>query len=115
MLHNIFHHRVLPLHHIHGTVNALITPLFAGSTVEFPFPFNADAVWKRFAHPFLSGSKEERKRAINLAVPQLAILNSSHPQPFLSHRDLLFPQKVDLLLLDWICLDLILIANSSVL
>lgn len=35
---------VLPLHHIHGTVNALITPLFAGSTVEFLFPFNADGV-----------------------------------------------------------------------
>jgi hypothetical protein len=35
---------VLPLHHIHGTVNALITPLFAGSTVEFLFPFNADTV-----------------------------------------------------------------------
>jgi malonyl-CoA/methylmalonyl-CoA synthetase len=26
---------VLPLHHIHGTVNALLTPLFAGSTIEF--------------------------------------------------------------------------------
>ncbi|EFY88477.1 AMP-binding enzyme, putative [Metarhizium acridum CQMa 102] len=45
---------VLPLHHIHGTVNAVITPLFAGSSVEFMFPFNADAVWKRLAAPFLS-------------------------------------------------------------
>ncbi|EFY99121.1 AMP-binding enzyme [Metarhizium robertsii] len=44
---------VLPLHHIHGTVNAVITPLFAGSSVEFMFPFNADAVWKRLAAPFL--------------------------------------------------------------
>jgi acyl-CoA synthetase (AMP-forming)/AMP-acid ligase II len=35
---------VLPLHHIHGTVNALITPLFAGSTVKFLFSFNADGV-----------------------------------------------------------------------
>jgi hypothetical protein len=35
---------VFPLHHIHGTVNALITPLFAGSTVEFLFPSNADTV-----------------------------------------------------------------------
>jgi len=45
---------VLPLHHIHGTINAVITPLFAGSTIEFLFPFNADAVWRRFAAPFLT-------------------------------------------------------------
>ncbi|KAM0551794.1 hypothetical protein ACHAPJ_008365 [Fusarium lateritium] len=45
---------VLPLHHIHGTVNAILTPLLAGSTIEFMFPFNADAVWKRFSAPFLS-------------------------------------------------------------
>ncbi|KAI2641100.1 acetyl-CoA synthetase-like protein [Xylaria nigripes] len=44
---------VLPLHHIHGTVNAIMTPLFAGSTIEFLFPFNADFVWKRLANPFL--------------------------------------------------------------
>ncbi|KAI1091536.1 acetyl-CoA synthetase-like protein [Rostrohypoxylon terebratum] len=44
---------VLPLHHIHGTVNALLTPLFAGSSIEFLFPFNADTVWHRFASPFL--------------------------------------------------------------
>lgn len=45
---------VLPLHHIHGTINAIFTPLFSGSTIEFMFPFNADAVWRRFAAPFLS-------------------------------------------------------------
>lgn len=44
---------VLPLHHIHGTINALFTPLFSGSAIEFLFPFNADAVWGRFAAPFL--------------------------------------------------------------
>lgn len=44
---------VLPLHHIHGTINAIFTPLFAGSSVEFLYPFNADAVWKRLAAPFL--------------------------------------------------------------
>ncbi|TQV96386.1 hypothetical protein V2A60_003203 [Cordyceps javanica] len=47
---------VLPLHHIHGTVNAVLTPLFAGSSVEFMFPFNADAVWKRLAAPFLAAT-----------------------------------------------------------
>lgn len=45
---------VLPLHHIHGTVNAVLTPLFAGSSIEFIFPFNADAVWKRLAAPYLT-------------------------------------------------------------
>ncbi|TPX19062.1 uncharacterized protein E0L32_011223 [Thyridium curvatum] len=48
---------VLPLHHIHGTINAIFAPLFAGSTVEFMFPFNADAVWHRLAAPFLTESK----------------------------------------------------------
>jgi acyl-CoA synthetase (AMP-forming)/AMP-acid ligase II len=47
---------VLPLHHIHGTVNALLTPLFAGSSIEFMFPFNAQNVWDRFASPFVSSS-----------------------------------------------------------
>ena len=44
---------VLPLHHIHGTVNALIAPLLAGSAIEFMFPFNPSHVWSRFAAPFL--------------------------------------------------------------
>jgi malonyl-CoA/methylmalonyl-CoA synthetase len=47
---------VLPLHHIHGTVNALLTPLYAGATVEFMFPFNATHVWQRFAAPFVKPS-----------------------------------------------------------
>ncbi|KAJ2893658.1 uncharacterized protein MKZ38_008384 [Zalerion maritima] len=49
---------VLPLHHIHGTVNALLTPLLAGSTVEFLFPFNADKAWRRFAAPFQESNGE---------------------------------------------------------
>lgn len=49
----------LPLHHIHGTVNAIVTPLFAGSVIEFLFPFNADTVWRRFANPFLESTSSE--------------------------------------------------------
>ena len=45
---------ILPLHHIHGTVNALLAPLLAGSSVEFMIGFNADRVWSRLAAPFLS-------------------------------------------------------------
>lgn len=48
---------LLPLHHIHGVVNAILTPLLAGSSIEFMFPFNADAVWNRLATPFLPASE----------------------------------------------------------
>ncbi|KAK4680887.1 LOW QUALITY PROTEIN: hypothetical protein QC764_102690 [Podospora pseudoanserina] len=42
---------LLPLHHIHGTINAIFTPLFTGSSIEFLYPFNADAVWKHLQEP----------------------------------------------------------------
>lgn len=64
---------VLPLHHIHGTVNALLTPLLAGSSVEFMFPFNADAVWSRLASPYLptngSGPSHQEKVTFFTVVP----------------------------------------------
>lgn len=61
---------VLPLHHIHGTINAILTPLFAGSSIEFLYPFNADAVWKRFAAPFLpEEAQEEEKSTTNGHAP----------------------------------------------
>lgn len=50
---------VLPLHHIHGIINAILAPLFAGATIEFLFPFNATAVWKRLGAPFLEDSSEK--------------------------------------------------------
>lgn len=55
---------VLPLHHIHGTVNALFTPLMAGSAIEFAFPFNADQVWQRLAAPFTSEGGQNQQRPI---------------------------------------------------
>lgn len=55
---------VLPLHHIHGTINALFTPLMAGAAIEFAFPFNTETVWKRFATPFMPGPSGPRKRPI---------------------------------------------------
>lgn len=48
---------VLPLHHIHGTINGLFTPLIAGSTIEFSYPFNAEATWKRLAAPFMPDTR----------------------------------------------------------
>ncbi|KAF1949139.1 acetyl-CoA synthetase-like protein [Byssothecium circinans] len=59
---------VLPLHHIHGTVNALLTPLFAGSMIEFQFPFNATAVWDRLAAPFLPNPDQAKKPITFLTV-----------------------------------------------
>ncbi|KAI8938717.1 hypothetical protein NX059_004585 [Plenodomus lindquistii] len=75
---------VLPLHHIHGTVNALLTPLFAGSTIEFQFPFNATAVWNRLGAPFLPPSDPStptpRPITFLTVVPTIYTrLLSSHP------------------------------------
>ncbi|KAF3480607.1 coenzyme a synthetase [Arthroderma uncinatum] len=47
---------MLPLHHIHGTVNAILAPLLAGSSIEFTFPFNPTTVWDRLARPFMPNS-----------------------------------------------------------
>jgi len=37
----------LPLHHIHGIVNALLTPHYSGAAVEFQRRFNPAAIWRR--------------------------------------------------------------------
>ena len=62
---------VLPLHHIHGTVNALLTPLFAGSTIEFMFPFNVDALWNRLAAPFLPHNETRAPITFFTVVPTI--------------------------------------------
>ena len=36
----------LPLHHVHGLVNALLTPLSVGASVHFIDRFSAQAVWR---------------------------------------------------------------------
>ncbi|KAI5371174.1 Putative AMP-dependent synthetase/ligase, AMP-binding enzyme domain, ANL domain-containing protein [Septoria linicola] len=71
---------VLPLHHIHGTVNALLTPLLAGSTIEFMYPFNVDNVWKRFAAPFLDSAQQKKPITFFTVVPTVwARMLQSHP------------------------------------
>ena len=40
---------VLPLHHVHGLVNGLCTPLFSGASCEMPARFDAGAAWTRLA------------------------------------------------------------------
>lgn len=60
---------LLPLHHIHGIVNAILTPLLAGAAIEFLFPFNTSAVWNRLGAPFLPNSQVTEKINFFTAVP----------------------------------------------
>lgn len=62
---------LLPLHHIHGTVNAILTPILAGSSIEFMFPFNPASVWNRLAAPFLPESATKDKITFLTAVPTI--------------------------------------------
>ncbi|CAK3895868.1 acyl- synthetase family member 3, mitochondrial-like [Lecanosticta acicola] len=70
---------VLPLHHIHGTVNALLTPILAGSTIEFMFPFNVDAAWNRFAAPFLPNGDRKPITFFTVVPTIWARMLQSHP------------------------------------
>jgi acyl-CoA synthetase (AMP-forming)/AMP-acid ligase II len=56
-------HHILPLHHIHGIVNALICPLYCGATVEMYQKFDATAVWSRWSDPELP------KLSVFMSVP----------------------------------------------
>ncbi|GAQ87419.1 AMP-dependent synthetase and ligase family protein [Klebsormidium nitens] len=38
----------LPLHHVHGLVNALLCPLYSGASIHFLPKFKANEVWERF-------------------------------------------------------------------
>jgi malonyl-CoA/methylmalonyl-CoA synthetase len=64
---------ILPLHHIHGTVNALMAPLIAGCAIEFMFPFNPANAWQRIAAPFLPVNGEPIQEHISFltAVPTI--------------------------------------------
>ncbi|CAM8896993.1 unnamed protein product [Rhodiola kirilowii] len=42
----------LPLHHVHGLFNALLAPLYAGSTVEFLPKFSVSGIWKRWRESY---------------------------------------------------------------
>ncbi|KGO48266.1 AMP-dependent synthetase/ligase [Penicillium expansum] len=62
---------LLPLHHIHGVVNAIVAPIVAGSSIEFMYPFNPDKVWKRLAAPFLPSSTSKSRITFLTAVPTI--------------------------------------------
>ena len=50
-------------------MNAIMTPLFAGSTIEFLFPFNVNAVWERLAAPYIPDGKAKEKVTFFTVVP----------------------------------------------
>lgn len=77
---------VLPLHHIHGIVNALLTPLFAGSTIEFLFPFNVTAVWERLAAPFLP--PDQPKNTPEEPITFLTVVPTIYNRLLASHASL---------------------------
>lgn len=65
-------------------MNALYTPLLAGTAIEFLFPFKADLVWKRLAAPFqkTAASQENQKVPITFftVVPTIySLLLKAHP------------------------------------
>lgn len=55
---------VLPLHHVHGIVNALSCALYAGACCEFLPRFDAEEVWRKFV---------ESPLTIFMAVPTIYV------------------------------------------
>jgi malonyl-CoA/methylmalonyl-CoA synthetase len=53
---------VLPLHHVHGIVNVLISALWSGAVCEILPKFDAEQVWERFA---------SRELTLFMAVPTI--------------------------------------------
>jgi malonyl-CoA/methylmalonyl-CoA synthetase len=82
-------------------MNALITPLFAGSTIEFLFPFNATAVWNRLGAPFMLNGKTKEKITFFTVVPTiynrlLATHRDLPPELMEASRKALFPENMRL-------------------
>ncbi|KAI8368575.1 hypothetical protein EDC96DRAFT_552729 [Choanephora cucurbitarum] len=68
-------HHILPLHHIHGIVNALVCPLYAGATVEMHPRFDTVQVWSRWAEP------DQPRLTVFMSVPTVyAKLQQYHKQ-----------------------------------
>jgi len=63
-----------------------MTPLFAGSTMEFVFPFNASAVWERLAAPFLPSREPEGKPKEKITF--LTVVPTIYNRLLSSHADL---------------------------
>jgi malonyl-CoA/methylmalonyl-CoA synthetase len=74
---------VLPLHHVHGVVNALLTPLWAGATCQMLSKFDAKTVWTKFISQNTSSSSSA-SISVFMAVPtvyQKLITEYEHLSP----------------------------------
>ncbi|KAI5802418.1 hypothetical protein FPQ18DRAFT_9137 [Pyronema domesticum] len=75
---------VLPLHHVHGIVNATLAPLMSGGTIEYLFPFTPASVWTRLCSGVtdIEGHKKE-KISLFMAVPTIynRLISSLPSQP----------------------------------
>lgn len=58
-------HHILPLHHIHGIVNALLCALYSGATCEMHQKFDSKQVWERWAN----SSKGSPRLTTFMSVP----------------------------------------------
>jgi len=82
---------VLPLHHLHGILNALTCALWAGARCELLPQFDADEVWRRFVHGGVTlfmavptiyakliavweASPAERQRAMSAACAKMRLM-----------------------------------------
>ncbi|XP_004302888.1 PREDICTED: malonate--CoA ligase [Fragaria vesca subsp. vesca] len=62
----------LPLHHVHGLFNALLAPLYAGSTVEFMPKFSVRGIWQRWREAYpKNGIKADDGITVFTGVPTM--------------------------------------------
>ncbi|KAL8458304.1 hypothetical protein ACS0TY_035974 [Phlomoides rotata] len=62
----------LPLHHVHGLFNALLAPLYAGSTVEFMPKFSVRGIWQRWRESYPKDqSKADDAISVFTGVPTM--------------------------------------------
>lgn len=62
----------LPLHHVHGLFNALLAPIYAGSTVEFIPKFSVRGIWQRWRESYpANGTKADDSITVFTGVPTM--------------------------------------------
>ncbi|TYJ14023.1 hypothetical protein E1A91_A10G090400v1 [Gossypium mustelinum] len=62
----------LPLHHVHGLFNALLAPLYAGSTVEVIPKFSVRNIWQRWRESYpKNGAKADDAITVFTGVPTM--------------------------------------------
>ncbi|OWM76492.1 hypothetical protein CDL15_Pgr005456 [Punica granatum] len=57
--------------HVHGLFNALLAPLYAGSTVEFMTKFSVRGIWQRWCESYHEGIKADDAITVFTGVPTM--------------------------------------------